>query len=207
MEITKIEENKKRPGYFNIYADSDFLCTASKDSIHEYHLCVGMNISTEEARVLVRKLQYKKAMENALNILSKSNKTEYELRKKLVEKEIDEEIIDEIIQRLIELDYINDEKYIEQWIKTNSEKPGANKRVLYNKLRQKGIDRELIETAISAEPVDEYASARKLADKKIKTIKGTDKEKKAKLYVYLMSKGFNSDICYKVVNEFIIDDF
>lgn len=200
MEITKIEESRKKPGMYNIYADDEFLCSAHKNIIAELRLKVGMSFEGEDKKNLLRELQYKKALDNAFNILGRATKTEAELRKKLREKDICEDVISDVIKRLLELGYIDDEAYVELWLRGNSGKAGMNRRTIFNKLRLKGLDKELIESKLEEDPIDEYASAVTVAQKKLRSLKGEARDKKRKLYAYLLGKGFTPDICYKVVN-------
>ena len=120
-----------------------------------------------------------------MNILAKSSKTKQELIKKLKEKEYNEETIQAVIAKINDLGYINDQQYIEDFIRNKADtSQGLNKRTLQNKLIQKGVDKELIQQSLENSSIDEYQNAIQAAEKKLRNLKGSDREKKSKLYAF-----------------------
>lgn len=202
MKITQITPQKRNKDFYNIYIDGEFFCSLDYESIYIMKLKEGSEVDEKLLLQTSAQSAYKKAMNYSLNLIAKYSKTKQELIKKLREKEYDNETIDSVINRLMDLGYINDEVYIETFIR--SKKAGnqtINKKVLYNKLLQKGLDRELVEKCLNNEEIDEYDIAMKAAEKKLRNLKGSPREKKAKLYAYLYGKGFEYETCSKIVNN------
>ncbi|MDF2520067.1 MAG: recX [Clostridia bacterium] len=202
MRITDITQQKKNKDFFNIFVDGEYYCSLDDESIYNMKLKIGTEVDAELLTKTAAHSAYKKALNYSLTLLGRYSKTEKELARKLKEKEYDSETIDKVINKLKELGYINDEMYVEAFIR--SKKSGGstvNKKVLYNKLMQKGIAREIVEKCLNSEEIDEYDIAMKAAQKKLKNLKGTEREKKSKLYAYLYGKGFEYDTCSKVVNN------
>lgn len=150
--------------------------------------------------------EYSKAYNYSLYLLGESDKTEQELILKLKSKDTEEKIILDIIEKLKELGLINDIRYVENWINVRKDLPGSNKRILFNKLLQKGIDKYLIQEKMEEIIIDEYQTALDIAKKKYHLIKGDTEVKKTKTMIFLMRKGYSYDISRKVLNNIINSD-
>lgn len=206
MQVTSITPQKRNKNFYNIFVDEEFFCSLDDESIYSMKLKEGMEIDRELLLRTAEEAAYKKAMNYSLNLISKYLKTKHELVKKLKEKEYDEEIIKKVIDKLEALGYLNDEQYVEAYIRSKKDGSTVNKRTLYNKLLQKGIDRELVRQNLDNSDIDEYENALKAALKKLPHLKGDLRTKKAKLYQFLYSKGFDYEICSKVLNNIEITE-
>jgi regulatory protein len=120
----------------------------------------------------------------------------------MTEKEYNEDTIAAVIAKVNDLGYINDKQYIEDFIRNKADtSQGLNKRTLQNKMIQKGLDKELVQQSLENSNIDEYQNAVQIAEKKLRNLKGNDREKKSKLYAYLINKGFDYEVCSKVINN------
>lgn len=153
-----------------------------------------------------KNIDFKKAYEYSLFIISKCDKTSNEIRHKLIKKGYSDPIINEVIDKLILYALIDDRRYVRMWIEYNKNKEGISYKAIINKLLIKGIDRSLIEEEIGEINIDEYTSALKFAQKRIKNYKETEKNMKKKLYESLIRKGFNYGISKRVCEE-ILDNY
>lgn len=151
-------------------------------------------------------INYKSAYEYSIRLLSIKDRTSDEIKSKLLQKNYGSEIIEKVLVKLIDNEYINDEKYVETWLKEKSIIPGMSKKALYYKLLRKGINKSLLDKKFNEIEIDEYSSAILAAEKKIKTIKGDNKTTRNKLYLYLKGKGYYDDICYKVISAILKND-
>jgi regulatory protein len=202
MIITSITPQKRNKYFFNIHIDHEYFCSMDDETIYHMRLKEGMDVDTDLLMEASKKSAYKKAFNYALNMLSKSSKTKQELIKKLKEKEYNEDTIDAVIVKIIDLGYINDKVYTESFIRNKTDASlGISKRILQNKLIQKGIDKELIQESIENADIDEYQSAIQVAEKKLRSLKGDERQRKSKLYAFLIYKGFDYEICSKVINN------
>lgn len=89
-------------------------------------------------------MNFEIANEKAVRFLTASLKTEYEVRQKLIKLNCENEIIDKVITHLKEILYINDEEYVNAYIRQCKKLPKYSIYEITNKLRQKGIDDEKI---------------------------------------------------------------
>jgi regulatory protein len=202
MIITSITPQKRNKLFYNIHIDHEYFCSLDDETIYHMKLKEGMDVDAELLMEASKKSSYKKALNYTLNILSKSSKTKQELVKKMTEKEYNEDTIAAVIAKVNDLGYINDKQYIEDFIRNKADtSQGLNKRTLQNKMIQKGLDKELVQQSLEKSNIDEYQNAVQIAEKKLRNLKGNDREKKSKLYAYLINKGFDYEVCSKVINN------
>lgn len=126
---------------------------------------------------------------------------------KLCAKAYSSEAVEEIIAKLIQNDYLSDLRYTQHYIQAKSSKYG--RRRIYEHLRYKGIDHEVITEAMNALPeISELEVAQEVLEKKFQTLPlstwdiSDPKERlrlKSKLIRYLATRGFPPTIIYNVV--------
>ncbi|TSA29537.1 MAG: regulatory protein RecX [Ignavibacteriales bacterium] len=159
---------------------------------------------------LISESGYQKAKDSAFRFLGMRHHSTSELRTKLIKKKYPKDIIEKILIDLTDKKLLDDEQFAEAFLEERSvkKKIGINK--LKAELFKKGINRNIIEkTLLRVDHELSYDQALELAKRKIDSIKRkeTDKRKiKAKLYSSLSSRGFESDLIMKVLNE-VLEDF
>jgi regulatory protein len=133
----------------------------------------------------------RQAMQTALNILAHRDHAVSEIRVKLQKKDIEQPVIDEVIQKLLSLDYLNDERFAEHYVRVKKEKGLGPLRILYE-LRQRNITANLIDQYL---PMDEDYWAEPLAQQWTKRFGKlpTDFRQKAKQLRFLQYRGFSMD--------------
>ena len=206
MKITKIEDQKKSTKRCNIYIDGEYHSSVDKDTQQELKLCEGMELNEDEFNQKLEIIQYKSALRAALYILTRSAKTEKEIKKRLKEKDHPEKAISLALEYLKEIGYINDESYTESFIRSSKDVTGTSKRTLYYKLANKGVDNETIQQKLEEAEIDDYASAMKAAQKKAGSIKGDKRERASKLFGFLYRKGYSMDVCRKIIADLDLDE-
>lgn len=135
--------------------------------------------------------------ERAIYIITNYSKTEKQLRDKLKQgKKYTDEIIDETIKFLKKHNFINDEDFAKRFIELH--KNTYSLKVLKQKLYQKGIKKELLDSIFDGDlEVDEEALIKKYLLKKcpdyFEKEKDMDPKAKQKILSYLYRKGFSYD--------------
>lgn len=110
--------------------------------------------------------------------------------------------VDLIVEDFVRLNYINDERYAN--LQTGSYiRAGKSSRYIKNKLREKGIDEEVVEKIIDESEYNPFESAQKLAIKKKLGKYNPDEEKRAqnkqKDFAKMMRAGFEYSIVAKIL--------
>lgn len=207
--ITKIEAQKRSKDRVNIYVDEEYFMAVYAELVYTHSLKKGMEIDKNSLESLLHDEMYMKAKNKALSILSKSDQSEKKLREKLL-NDYDENIIEEVIEFLKGYKLINDNLLAEKIVHDNMNLSKFGKNKIKQNLYNKGIAASDIQDAISQiDPDEEYENAKYLAEKRLKRLKGEDKNKiNQKIYQHLAYKGFSYDIIKRVLRELLnFDEF
>ena len=207
--ITKIEAQKRSKDRVNIYVDEEYFMAVYAELVYTHSLKKGMEIDKESLENLLHDEMYMKAKNKALTILSKSDQSEKKLKEKLL-NDFDENIVEDVIDFLKGYTLINDNLLAEKIVHDNMNLSKFGKNKIKQNLYNKGIAASDIQDAVSQiDPDDEYENAKYLAEKRLKRLKGEDKNKiNQKIYQHLAYKGFSYDIIKRVLRELLnFDEF
>ena len=139
--------------------------------------------------------------DQALSLLSHREHSKKELATKLKTRGHEEEEISATIERLEEMNYLNDERFAEIFVRSRLSKPlGASR--IQQELKQKGINSELAKTALSEANADWFELAKQLKERRFGEEASTDFKEKAKQSRYLQYRGFDFEqIKYAVSSQ------
>lgn len=214
-KITLVERQKKNNQRFNIYLDGEFAFGADEDTVVNFRLLKGKEISSEELEKILFETEIGKLMERMYGLFGRRQRTEREVRdymrnlsfkRKLKDlEEISEVIIDQVVERLKTKQLLNDEQFAESWMRARQLSKKKGQIAIKSELMQKGISKEVIDQLMSENISEE--SEQKLAyealEKKLRTFKLLDaKEFKQKALQFLMRKGFTYEVAKDVVEDF-----
>jgi regulatory protein len=153
---------------------------------------------------LQQKSQFRKITDSAFRFLSNRAHSSYEIKRKLLKKGFDEDLIEKAVAELIERGYLNDEEFASAFTEEKSVKKKNGMQKIKAELFKRGIDRKIVEK-MSLNRNEEliYENIVGLAAKKYNSLKNRVEDKikiKTKLYSYLASKGYESDLIMKVLD-------
>ncbi len=155
---------------------------------------------------LIAESIFLKTKDSAYRLLGRRHHSTSELRTKLIKKNIPKGIIEKVLAELTEKDLLNDEQFAIAYLEERSVKKKIGHNKIKSELFKKGIDRKIIENLLLGIDSDlSYEQALELAKRKKSVLerKGTDKKKmRAKIFSFLSSRGFESDLIIKVMNNF-----
>lgn len=205
-KITAIEPQKNR-SRVNIHLDGEFAFGLAR--ITAAWLKVGDMLSDEKIASLQAEDARERAFQQAMLFLSYRARSENEIRQNLRKHEIPEDAAEETIARLRENGLANDNKFARAWVENRNTFRPRSRRALTMELRQKGLDDETAQAAVS--DVDEnalaYDSARKRAGRLLKGgVLSQSKdlewgEFRKKLSEYLARRGFPYSVIAPVVTR------
>lgn len=207
-KITKIEYQKNNKDRVNIYLDDKFEFGIDLNIMVKYSLSKNMVLDDEFISEILIEEDKTKAYNYAISVLSRSPKSEKELRLKITQKGYDVDLANIIIDKLKANKYIDDEDYSDRFIhdKINLSKYGRRK--IKEALYHKGIDRQIIDEKLSLISMDdEIKRAYNLGEKKLKSMSNIENNKKyVKLSNFLIGKGFDYETVRKVVSKLLSTD-
>lgn len=203
--ITKIEEqkNKKR---VNIFVDNAFFCGLNKETAILFRLKENSEIDENTLKNAVFESEVKSAFEKAIDYISSRIHTKKELFDKLFKKGFEKKVIDSAIFKLEEYNYVNDELFAKTFVQENYK---YSKKMLENKLKQKGVSSEIISNVLELN-TDEKEE--ELCEKQLKKLlknknkNNFSKEELQKIYMSLFRKGFEFDLIKKVCRKVLVQN-
>ena len=150
----------------------------------------------------------KKGKRYCIRLLSVRARSEFEIRSRLEEKGYAEDIADEIIKGLKRDGLVDDLKFANDWIESRMASSPRSVNMLRRELESKGLDRVVTEKALFAErDMDDSSTARELLRKKIAEKKErTGVKLKARLYRFLLGKGFDAELAEELIEEELGDN-
>ena len=209
-QITSIEPQKRRKGRFNIYVDGQFSFALDENLLAKYMLAAGKSLTANEIERLIGENEAGKLFDASLRFLSYRPRSEKEVGDFLVKKIARVEnikfnqasqspVIPQIITRLKKQGFLNDEEFADWWVKARTGSQPKGSYLIKRELAGKGIDKDIIEKAIS-KITNQRELGYKVIHKKLETWKKlTNLELKKKIYEHLARRGFDS----KTINEVI----
>jgi regulatory protein len=142
-----------------------------------------------------------KPLEYAFYLLKSRDRSIGEMKERLGRRECTLEEINETITFLVEKDFLNDQRFAENFVRYKKIIKPVGKFYLRNKLMGKKIPVEIIEKALSETP-DESSEIEELAERWMKKNQKVTREKiYQKLSRHLISRGFEWEKVREVVNE------
>lgn len=147
--------------------------------------------------------QYAQAKRIVLRKLAAAPRSRAQLAEALAGKEIPEPVAEAVLDRMEAVGLVDDEALAEMVVRSASASRGLARRSLAEELRKRGVSDEIAEEALA--PVDdvmERDSARRLVDKKLRTMNGLGVDvKRRRLAGMLGRKGYPAGIAYPVISE------
>lgn len=142
-----------------------------------------------------------KLKDDALRLLAVRDRSEYELRQRLLHKHDDEGEIGRLLEEFLRLGYLDDTRFARNWVEyRNRFRPTGNFGLQYE-LSTKGVSSDVIEEALNPREL-EYELALNLARAKgNKGTKMTSQKRYQRVASLLQRRGFNWDTAKRVLDE------
>lgn len=204
MKVTDFSVQKNNEEKMNIFVDGEYRFSVSMDAFLNFGIRKEMEITEEQIKEIMEADSVKLAYLQILTTLKYGMKTEKEMSDKLRSKGYSEEAIISAIEKAKEYNYINDDYYIECYMRSKAIPSKWGEQKIISNLYQKGIEVNVIKEKLQEiySEDDKYNNAYSLAQKKLTTIKEEDiNKKKQKLNAFLLGRGYKYDIISKVINE------
>lgn len=197
MQITDIKSVSKTK--FKVYLDGQFAFTLYKGELFRYRIQEDRELSEEVYQEIREKVVLKRAKLRAMHLLNDMDRTESQLRTKLLNGDYPADIVDEAIAYVKSFGYINDESYIRRFIE--SKRNSKSKKEIYALLMKKGVDMEQVHEILSEyySAEDSLNAIRDLLRKKRYDPKSATDQEMRKIYGYLARKGFGYEDIRQVI--------
>lgn len=201
-DIKHSYSNKKKLVYIN-YEPAFALYNKE---LKTYNVKENEALSEQNYSDIVQMLS-KRATVRAMNLLKTKDYTQKELINKLELSYYPKKSIDDALTYVERYGYINDKRYVENYIAFKASK--KSRKQIEQLLKEKGIDSDIIESALEAYYGDSSECEEGLILSMLKKKYGNipmeelDYKQKQKMMAYMYRKGFSMDTIRKAVDVFL----
>lgn len=192
--VTSLEPQQHDTERVNVYLDGSFAFGASVMVIFARGLRVGQELDEAAIAEMLHDDSVERAYGAVLNFLSFRPRSRREVGDYFRRKKIDPTVAEAVIERLLRAGMLDDREFARYWVENRQTFRPRGGRALRLELRQKGLDREVIDEALEG-AVDEDAAAYDAGIKKLKSLqKLDDREFFRKMVAYLQRRGFSYSV-------------
>lgn len=195
MTVTDIAPITK--SRYRIVLDEELTFVLYKGEMNRLNIRRGEEVMEDTYLRIFHEILPKRARLRCMNLLQAKDYTHRQLEDKLRQGEYPEEIIEDAIAYVESYGYVDDEKYVRDFIEYNMSKKSRMR--IENDLMRKGIRKELADKIFDelkedGIEVDETEMIRQILLKKNYDSQSATDEEKRKMYAFLSRKGFCSDV-------------
>lgn len=197
--VTEIKVQAGDKSRVSLFLNDKFCCGLDMQTVVKNGIKVGTYIDQKKLEELQLQSEKQTAYTKALKLISTRYKTQKEVETYLYQKGYLPPVVCYVVGKLVEYRYVDDERYVDSFVASHKNTCGKLK--LKQMLLQKGIKLALVEQKLS-EDLEQSEQIVALAQKYMKTKENT-KQNLAKLYNYLLGKGFE----YEQIKQAIKQEF
>jgi regulatory protein len=196
--VTSLQMQKRNKERVNVFLDGEFaFAIALNDAIT---LKKGQHLSSAEVEAFKRSGESDLAFQKAARYLGMRPRSSSEIVTYLKRKEVDETVVEDVVRRLHDKGYLDDEAFARFWVENRNRFRPRGAQALRHELRQKGVERETIDSTL--EEQDEEGAAWAALQSKVDRWATLEKiEFEQKGLAFLARRGFRFDICRRTVNQ------
>lgn len=172
-------------------------CRVYKPTLEKLAVAVGYEAPDALLRIFEAKLTSEKARDYAAKVAMRPIFSS-EMKNKLLEKGFSEEIADDTVAWLERLGAVNDGETLGIYLREAARKGRGSRQVAYD-LSRRGLDREVIETAMEGYEADD--AGLRLLQKKLGG--ATDRDSLRRASTYLFSKGYSREEIASIFEKYL----
>ena len=200
MTITKIKRIAKTNRY-HVYVDEKWYGIFLDETLVTYKIKTDAEFEENVLDKIKFENDKKLSFDMAVSYMEKYMVTEKGVKDYLKKKNFDDITIKAAIEKLHSYNMINDQRFAKEYFDSLSKSQGKN--TIINKLRQKGISKEIIEELV--ENIDEESQIENATNLAKKFVKNRDKSAKTKqkCLAHLVYKGYDYSVAQKATRDAI----
>lgn len=184
-----ISHNHGRGKKIHLLLDDEYIITTDEDFWAENYIKDGTDIDEDEWNELVTKINLKKAVDKCYDLLSRRDHSVKELKIKLL-RTVDENSADAAIEKMLELGYLDDEKYAQTLVRHLLDNKNMSKNFVKQEMYKRGLSADIINNILENTEFDNSANCVELITTKYRN-KLRAEGGKDKVTAALMRKGFS----------------
>lgn len=196
IEVSGVETLGK--GKYRVSFSDGITCLLYRGEMRAYGIEEGRTLGSDIYSRLMTETLGKRAKKRAMYLLEQMDRTEKQLREKLLSNEYPQVCIDDAVEYVKRFHYLDDYRYACNFIRYGGAK--LSRQMVRQKLMQKGVDRKVIEAALEEEySSEELPMIQALLEKRHFVPGQCDDKEFRKTYQYLLRRGFQSSEILKAM--------
>ena len=200
--ITALKSQKKRRHRLSIFIDGEYRLSVSENAA--VGLRVGKELSEEDIHQLEEEGEVEKGYQGALRSISRRPHAEQEIRRKMQRCGLSRSVQESVLNRLRSAALLDDAEFARIWVENRTAFRTRGARALAIELRQKGISRAEIDSAL--EGFDEAEAAYRAGQKAAHRWKNVSEEEfRKKVGGYLSRRGFSYSMIASVISRLMAE--
>jgi len=180
-------------GSYFFVSDSDL----REEGLSALELVPELELSEAVIHHLKHRSLLRQVRDKALDLLARAPHTTFSLRVKLLKRGFDSRAVEEVLQLLKREEYLDDNSYAENWLRSRIERRPEGRAALVAGLLRKGVPREIAEGAVNRYLTP--ALEREIAVRALEKLKRSGETDPLKLKGKLRARGFPFPLIRRVV--------
>jgi regulatory protein len=170
----------------------------------QYGLRPGVDLTDSQLTEILHAEAHRDCLESAVRLLSYRQRTEAELRDRLLKKKMSAEVVAETIERLLSAGLLDDTQFARNWVETRDQRAPRSRRLIAQELRARGVARPVIERETAA--LDENHAAYRAAERRAQTLSGSSyADFRQRIGGLLLRRGFGYETVRETVHRLWLD--
>ena len=199
MIVTGIDAVTKQK--YKVELDGQLAFVLYKGELARYHIRVGEELGSSQYDEITNVVLLKRAKKYLLHLLTKMDRTTYELRTKLKKGFYPDSVIEQAIDYVASYGYVDDEDYAKRYLRTYEGR--LSLRQIKWKLKSKGIPKDILEALDEQRTCyDDSRLIEKHIEKKVKGRTELDAKELKKIADFLYRKGFESSDIWESLKKY-----
>jgi regulatory protein len=199
MRITALERPPGRK-QIQVHFDEGQAMSLEAEVCLRFDLRVGRELSAEQLDAILGAEAQRRCLESALRLLAYRQRTEAELRERLLKKRVASQVVTETIERLRTAGLLDDAQFARNWVEGRNERAPRSRRLIAQELRARGIARTVVERETAT--VDESEAAYRAAERRARALSQSSyADFRQRVGGLLLRRGFAYDLVRETINR------
>ena len=200
MKIVDIKKSNKK-GLVQVFLDNNDMITIEEEDYYKYNIYDKKEFTKKEFDLVIKNTKYKMAKSAAFKYIVRQLRSEKEVYNKLSFHKFDDEIILLVIDELKALGYLNDRMYAYKFVFDRIKNNPKSKKMLTFELKQKGIDKDIINDVMEEMNIDDESLGLFLVKKKLSKYDLNEEKSRKKIMSYLRNRGYNMELIKAILKN------
>lgn len=192
MKVTDITDQKKNKDRVNLFLDGAYYCSIAARLVEERRVYIGLEIDGRELERIIFESDRQKAYDMACAYLSKRAATVRTIESKLYERGFGRAVVEYVTEKLKDYGFLDDREFALDYYEAR--KDGCGIRKIASKLKEKGVSEKDLAAIYENEDRECALKGALKATKKHMAGKAVDEKYLARLYRFLLSRGYDGEI-------------